>query len=506
MASKYEDSDVEMEDVEMAIATDELSKQMMAMDINTSALVPGRNMSPTFQGNYQCREQRGNVQHFEQGDIVYSIIAHGALLPNAAYIVKSGRQKWDQGGWKGINIGVLVDDGINLMPDDISSPNCRERLCRSNAADIWGGKLKMYKRYPFFPQGETKSDGKAIFPNLIFTEGGEVKNPPRGTPYNARNGFLGTIVRGYHGMPLHFFKLTESGRQKQLIPLNRTDNTTYKLDDGEPSLYRYENITTLNDILDAVVRDAVGIKMAGNTVNKINVVFGTCLEGITPDMAVALRGEDERNPPVRGGKRKSRKRRSKKKKTKKRKQRGGYTKKEKAGDEYAVWYDTSACSKSNMKMCQSRGDNVSSCPVEESTCVEYHPVSYKTSIGFTGIKVKIFNLGNPVKVNKGNILLNKDTSSGTYDMYYIYLDQHSKTGGSRWELKEMKNVSLISNGNGSFKLTYDRWDDDMKLQINNNKITVYWPENKKWDDAVNVGTFWLSNKKGGYKKKTRKRK
>ena len=103
-------------------------------------------------------------------------------------------------------------------------------------------------------------------------------------------------------------------------------------------------------------------------------------------------------------------------------------------------------------------------------------------------------------------MLNQDTPSGTYDMYYIYLDKHSKTGGSRWELKEMKNVSLISNGNGSFKLTYNRWDDDMKLQINNNKITVYWPENKKLNDAVNVGTFWLSNKKGGYKKKTRKRK
>ena len=161
-------------------------------------------------------------------------------------------------------------------------------------------------------------------------------------------------------------------------------------------------------------------------------------------------------------------------------------------------------------MCQSRGDNVSNCPVEESTCVEYHPVSYKTSIGFTGIKVKIFNLGNPVKVNKGNILLNQDTPRGTYDMYYIYLDEHSKTGGSRWELKEIKNVSLISNGNGSFKLTYNRWDDDMKLQISNNKITVFWPENKKWDNDVNVGTFWLSKKtkikKGGKKKrKTRRR-
>ena len=207
---------------------------------------------------------------------------------------------------------------------------------------------------------------------------------------------------------------------------------------------------------------------------------------------------------------KRRKRKSKKKKTKKRKQRGGYSKKEKAGDEYAVWYDTTACSKNNIKMCQSRGDNVSNCPVEESNCVEYHPVSYKTSIGFTGIKVKIFNLGNPVKVNKGNILLNQDTPTGTYDMYYIYLDEHSKTGGSRWELKEIKNVSLISNGNGSFKLTYNRWDDDMKLQISNNKITVFWPENKKWDNDVNVGTFWLSKKtkikKGGKKKrKTRRR-
>ena len=504
MASKYEDSDVEMEDMEMVNATNELAEKMNLMDINTSAMVLGRNMTPTYQGN-QRREKRGEVQHFEPGDIVYSIIAHG-YMADGGFIEKKGRQNWEEGGWKGINIGVLVDDGINLIPDDTSMPNCREHLCISNLADIWGGKLKMYKRYPFFIQGESKSDGKAIFPNLSFSEGGEVKNPPRGTPYNSKNGFLATIVRGYHGMPLHLFKLTESAKAKQLIPLNSTDNTTYKLDDGEPSLYRYENTTTLNDILDAVVRDAIGIKMAGNTVNKINIVFGTCLEGITPDVAAAMRGEDQYNPPVRGGKRKSRKRRSKKKKTKKRKQRGGYTKKEKAGDEYAVWYDTSACSKSNMKMCQSRGDNVSSCPVEESTCVEYHPVSYKTSIGFTGIKVKIFNLGKPVKVNKGNILLNKDTSSGTYDMYYIYLDQHSKTGGSRWELKEMKNVSLISNGNGSFKLTYDRWDDDMKLQINNNKITVYWPENKKWDDAVNVGTFWLSNKKGGYKKKTRKRK
>ena len=209
--------------MEMVNATNELAEKMNLMDINTSAMVLGRNMTPTYQGN-QRREKRGEVQYFEPGDIVYSIIAHG-YMADGGFIEKKGRQNWEEGGWKGINIGVLVDDGINLIPDDISMPNCREHLCISNLSDIWGGKLKMYKRYPFFIQDESKSNGVAIFPNLSFSEGGEVKNPPRGTPYNSKNGFLATIVRGYHGMPLNLFKLTESAKAKQLIPLNSTDNT-----------------------------------------------------------------------------------------------------------------------------------------------------------------------------------------------------------------------------------------------------------------------------------------
>ena len=257
-----------------------------------------------------CRSNLGEEITIPNDQITYIIAAHGAWSNTNSF---NGYQYPDGHGpfiqrtnsfWENINMGVLVSEGVLLLSDTMET---RQQAVMRHISGIIGGQIRVYQRFPW---RNSLQDTHAIFPNIIFGEGGDVRNP-----------FVSTIARYYQG-ELVFFQLRRSVDAGRLIPFNELG--TFPVNDAaNPLNLNSTNMVLLSQLIDIIRNDVVEQISHGRDIRKLNVAFASCMEGVPENIHNIWTGRlYERYPIVYGGKRKKRrKKKSRKRKTKRKNRR-----------------------------------------------------------------------------------------------------------------------------------------------------------------------------------------
>jgi len=330
----------------------DLTRMLKSVRINTPGPRTKFTQGPApgvFGQNVTCAEQGiGNPIEYEDGEIVYVIIAHGGFNGK---IISRKRENFEN-----IRFGVVVGEGASLFSRyGESMPAAAQR----HIEGIVNGNIRVFQRYPWSKKPVTEKS-KAIFPNLVFSEGGTPNNksfvaticrynPSRKPQASCSNGAAAIPVANVRPMPqnfntfydppmaeavgpeaaarmsstaaaaavsgtVQFFNLTLAGFDGSLIPFNKEH--TYPVGEQNKTCNRQaNNIIYLETLLKRITMDVNKINGYGSSpqITRINIVFATCLANLPSDIFSLWTGTDDSVSIVTGG--------ARKKNRKKRKQR-----------------------------------------------------------------------------------------------------------------------------------------------------------------------------------------
>ena len=178
---------------------DDLSKQLEGLEIGSKSsgfLVTG-NAGISGEASSTATECYGFMdtpRPVPQDEVIYIIAAHGIWNNTTTFrglnypeghdiIIEAHNEHWGK-----LNFGVLVSEGTILLSKNDETR--QQKVVMRHIQDILNGGIKVFQRFPWKENGPESPT--AIFPNLIFGEGGGDVNP-----------FVATIARYYKGN-LHF--------------------------------------------------------------------------------------------------------------------------------------------------------------------------------------------------------------------------------------------------------------------------------------------------------------
>jgi len=252
-----------------------------------------------------CLSHSGYPRKIPRDEVVYIIAAHGIFnnsikfkgvpYPTGHNITIEGAED----KWRNLNFGVLVSEGTLLL----TKPNeSRQTAVQRHVHDIVSGGINVYQRFPWKERGPHSST--AIFPNLIFGEGGGEEDP-----------FVSTIVRYYNGN-ITFFQLSRSVSANKLIRFNRA-GTYPKKSQLDPQNLGKESFVLLSQLLTLISNDIKSARVKSARIKKTNIIFATCMENVPQSIHDTWIGREPNKPPVMGGKRKKKKKSNRQKSIKK---------------------------------------------------------------------------------------------------------------------------------------------------------------------------------------------
>jgi len=217
----------------------------------------------------ECKPYSGEERAIPNDEIIYIIAAHGIWNDTDNF----RGHKYPQGHgpiisapvdfWEDLNMGVLVSEGTLLHS---KTTETRQQAVMRHIAGIIGGKIKVFQRFPW---RTSLQDTNAIFPNIIFGEGGDCQNP-----------FVSTIARYYKGQ-IVFFQLKRSVDAGRLITFNERGEFPVN-DAANPLNLNSTNMVLLSQLLGIINNDVAQARAAGNDIKKVNMAFASCMENV-PD-------------------------------------------------------------------------------------------------------------------------------------------------------------------------------------------------------------------------------
>lgn len=312
---------MDISDDDNQIEMDELSKQLAELEVGTKSsgfLVQG-NVGIKGVENSRAEECQGFMdtpRQVPQDEVIYIIAAHGIWNNTTTFRginYPEGHRTTIEAPneyWNNLHFGVLVSEGALLMT---KNNEMRQQAVMRHIQGILSGGIKVYQRFPWKENGPDALS--AIFPNLIFGEGGGDANP-----------FVATIARYYRGN-MHFFNLTRTVIANKLVPFNPQGEYP-SLSQYDPQNLNINNIVLLSQILPIIKQDVTIAISTGVDIKKTNIIFASCMENVPESIHNVWMGRSPTKPPVMGGKRKKKKykrrkllRKKKSRKTKKRKRR-----------------------------------------------------------------------------------------------------------------------------------------------------------------------------------------
>ena len=299
---------------------DDLSKQLEGLEIGSKssgymvqgdAGIKGVERSTAA----ECHGFMDTPRPVPQDEVIYIIAAHGIWNNTTTFrginypeghgiAIEAPNARWGK-----LNFGVLVSEGTILLSKNDES---RQQAVMRHIQDILNGGIKVYQRFPWKENGPESPT--AIFPNLIFGEGGGDVNP-----------FVATIARYYNGN-LHFFNLTRSVIAQALVAFNPQGEYP-SFSQYDPQNLNANSFVLLSQILPIIEEDVTLRRSEGYDIKKTNLIFASCMENVPSAIHDLWIGRSPTKPPVMGGKRKKKKkykrrksrRKKKSQKTKKRK-------------------------------------------------------------------------------------------------------------------------------------------------------------------------------------------
>ncbi len=243
----------------------------------------------------ECQGFMDTPRPVPQDEVIYIIAAHGiwnntTKFREINYPEGHGTaiEKPDD-YWRNLNFGVLVSEGALLMT---KKDEIRQQAVMRHIQGILSGGIKVYQRFPWKENGPDAPT--AIFPNLIFGEGGRDANP-----------FVATIARYYRGN-LHFFNLTRTVIAKALVPFN-PQRQYPSFSQHDPQNLNINSFVLLSQILPIIEQDVTIAISTGVDIKKTNIIFASCMENVPSAIHNLWIGRSPTKPPVMGGKRKKEK-------------------------------------------------------------------------------------------------------------------------------------------------------------------------------------------------------
>lgn len=213
-----------------------------------------------------------------RGDIpTYIIVAHGMFLGDMISVPEKD--------FNYIAFGTMIPEDTLLEGSSTETGEANlQASANQHYKGIIDGTYKVFQRYAW---KDSQNPGKALFPNIVFQEGGND---------NSNNEFISTIVKVTKEQP-PLYKLTESVSMKKLTPFHE-DARAYRghsldwLQSDELFVFgrsaaphdlllnQETNSTTLGNILEVLRKDAHTSRKDG----AFNIVFATCLGGLPVDI------------------------------------------------------------------------------------------------------------------------------------------------------------------------------------------------------------------------------
>ena len=303
--SKTKDTSGETKDDTLQSDIDAITKNLGDVEIGTKPsgfLRQGSTNSKNLgsAAATSCPLRMGSTRKIPANEVVYIIASHGGFNDRGIFRGSSYPQghniyiKAAVKHWKDLNFGVLVSEGTNLTTTDNET---RQSALQRHIEGIISGEINVFQRFPWKEGGPDAST--AIFPNLIFTEGGGGEDP-----------FVSTIVRYYNGN-VSFFQLRRSVDAGRLFPFN--NQFTYPLNYQFDSQNLGENSPVLLSQLLPLISNDIQENCKKCKINKTNIIFATCMDGVPQNIHNTWIGRNKDKPIVMGGGRKTKKRKRTKK-------------------------------------------------------------------------------------------------------------------------------------------------------------------------------------------------
>lgn len=268
-----------------------------------------------------CPQDMGKQYNIPSDEVIYVIAAHGWWEKNRTakgVPYPDGHDttiRDERGKWENLRFGVLVGEGVNLAAKLYEN---KQQAVMRHIEEVFNGTIKVFQRFAWSekPLDKIQDGDPAFFPNLVFSEGGEEKDP-----------FIATIARYFDGN-VYFFQLKRSVLGNSLIPFNGEGRYPVDMKESGSNLNR-SNMVLLSELLPLIEQDVQIFNRVHpqQTVKKTNIIFATCLQNIPETLHKTWTGKDLKRTHIGGGRKRKYRKKKKRKTHRRRKKRGGSKKK-----------------------------------------------------------------------------------------------------------------------------------------------------------------------------------